>query len=556
MKVGLTGLSLVTAATLAAWIPGSAPWVPRDRTTMIIGINDVYRIEGLERGSKGGLARVRALRAEIERDFPEALLLHGGDFLFPSFASRMYRGEQMISVLNLLDGDQDAFDGRMFVTPGNHEFDRGRLEDAPMLRDRIDGSQFRWLAGNLSFARGPEGEPLVASKNLSRTALVESGGIKIGIFGLTLPTLGVRYIEGFEGERETARLLTAELRARGAEVVVGLTHLEARGDRAILEQVGALGPDIIFGGHDHEAMHLRVDGRFYLKADADARTASVVRVTKKADGALIVEPRLVPLSGSSPVPDAKTQARVDDWQDRHARTFCAAAGSRPQCLEEPYGRTRTILEADEYKIRSRETALGNWIADRMLEAFRPCGAQVAFVNSGALRLNQDVSAGAVLTRRHIEELFAYPSPMHLLKIDGATLGRVAEQSMRAWPGAGSFLQIAGFGFRHDRPGRTATEVSWLDGRGPRRVGAGEPVLAVTVDYLLNPDAGDQDGYQMLNRGQVQSDCAVGGLDIKELVIRELKRAEPPGIAPVIDGRICQGEPGVPCRLPSAAKPAV
>lgn len=521
---------------------------PADRTTALLGINDIYRIEGLERGSTGGLARVRALRQQVEQEFPEALLLHGGDFLFPSFASRMYQGEQMVSILNLLDGDPAGFDSRMFVVPGNHEFDRGRLGDARMLQDRIDGSQFRWLAGNIRFGRAPGGQPLIASRNLAATAIVTSGGIRIGIFGLTLPMVGVQYIAGYAGEQETARELTAALRAQGAEVVVGLTHLEARTDRALLERLGDAGPDVIFGGHDHEAMHAQVGGRWYTKADADARTVSVVKITRKADGALVVEPRLVPLARNSPAPDKGVQARVDEWQARHAQAFCSSVKAGPGCLDEAYGRTRTALEADENKVRGRETSLGNWIADRMLGAFKACGAQVAFVNSGALRLNNDLPAGTVLTRRHIEELFAYPSPMHLLKIDGAALVKVAEQSVRGWPGAGSFVQIAGFGFRHDRPGRTVSDVSWLDARGPRRVQAAEPVLAVTVDYLINPDVGDQDGYSMLNRDQVQKGCGAEGLDIKDLLIRELKAAEPRGIAPVIEGRICQGEPGAPCLL--------
>lgn len=525
--------------------------VASDRTTALLGINDIYRIEGLEGGLTGGLARVRALRLEIEKEFPEALVLHGGDFLFPSFASRMYQGDQMVSILNLLDGDALAFDPRMFVTLGNHEFDRGRLGDASMVRARIDGSQFRWLGGNIRFVRGPEGKPLVASKNLSRTAMATSGGIRVGIFGLTLPMVGVQYVDFFAGELETARELTAELRAQGAEVVVGLTHLEARADRAILERLGEAGPDMILGGHDHESMHVQVNGRWYTKADADARTVSLVKLTKKANGTLVVEPKLLPLAGNNPSPDSMVQARVDEWQARHALAFCSSVKAAPGCLDEAYGRTRTTLEADENKVRGRETSLGNWIADRMLEAFKSCGAQAAFVNSGALRLNNDLPAGTRLTRRHVEELFAYPSPMHLLKIDGATLRKVAEQSIRGWPGAGSFLQIAGFGFHHDRPGRKVGGVAWLDPRGARPVLATEPVLAVTVDFLINPDVGDQDGYQMLKRDQVQKGCGAEGFDIKDLVIRELKAAELAGIAPVIEGRICQGEPGTPCLLPPA-----
>src|SRR6187402_421908 len=124
---------LVALASAGAILLASTPPAEKDRTVVLLAINDVYRIEGLRDGSIGGLARVRALRKELEREAPDLLMLHGGDFLFPSFASRMYQGAQMVSAMNSLDGDPKGFDTRMFVTLGNHEFDSRRLREAPVL---------------------------------------------------------------------------------------------------------------------------------------------------------------------------------------------------------------------------------------------------------------------------------------------------------------------------------------------------------------------------------------------------------------------------------------
>jgi len=552
-KGGIRGLGLAfllaglgAGGDFQAASPAPAP--RRDRTAVLLAINDVYRIEGLE-GEFGGLARVRALRLELERESPDLLLLHAGDFLFPSFASRMYRGEQMISVMNALDGEAGRFDPRMFVTFGNHEFERPKLAEAGLLRERIEGSEFGWLGGNITFGRGADGAPLVDSKNLSRTVLVESGGIRIGIFSLSLPSLGVEYVTDFEGEQRAARALTLDLRSRKAEIIVALTHLNAATDRRLLEALGDDGPDIIIGGHDHEAMAQQVGGRWLLKADSDARTATVVRLTKRADGSLLVQHELRALRGESPAPDAKVQELVNTWQTRHAEAFCNLAKAPRGCLDEVYGRTRTDLGGEENKIRGQETSLGDWVADRMIETFKACGARAAFVNSGALRINRDLSLGSAITRRDVEELFAYPTPMFLVKIDGATLARVADQAVRAWPGSGTWLQIAGFGFRHDTLKRSASDLTWLDPPGTP-VTPSATVLAVTVDYLVNPDAGDQDGYLMLNRGQIVDGCAANGLDLKTVVIGALKSAEPLGIAPRVEGRICQGVRGAPCRIPA------
>ncbi|MEO8360050.1 MAG: 5'-nucleotidase C-terminal domain-containing protein [Vicinamibacteria bacterium] len=521
-----------------------------DRSTTLLAINDVYRIEGLDDGAVGGLARVRTLRKELERDSPDLLMLHGGDFLFPSFASRMYRGEQMVAVLNSLDGDPFAFDLRMFAVFGNHELERPKLKDAAFLKERIDGSQFRWLGANVTFAKGPDGVPLVASRNLSKSAIVESGGIRIGLIGLTIPVVGVEYVADFAGEAAAARAEIAALKAQKAEVIVALTHLNAANDRRLLETLGDAGLDLIIGGHDHESMQFQVNGRWVLKADADARTATIVRLTKKADGGLTVTPELRKIGADSPKPDAEVQSLVNGWQARHAREFCAAVNAGPTCLDEVYGLTRTNLEAEENKIRGTETSLGDWITDRMIATFKSCGAQAAFVNSGSLRLNRDLHPGTTITRRHIEELFAYPSPLYLLKIDGATLAKVADQSVRGWPGSGTWLQVGGFGFRHGTANRTASGLTWLTAKQTRPVTAADSVLAVTGDYLINPEAGDQDGYLMLNQGQIVKTCAINGIDLKTVVIDALKAAAPDGIAPVAEGRICQGVAGAPCRLPT------
>jgi len=515
------------------------------RTAMLLAINDVYRIEGAEEGKAGGLARVRALRRELEREQPGLLVLHAGDLLYPSFASRTYNGEQMIAVLDQLDGS-DAFDPRMFVTFGNHEFEKRKKKDAGILAQRVAESQFRWLGGNVSFAPGNDGRPLVAAENVLRSAVVESGGIRIGLFGLTIPTLGVEYAE-FAGPDAAARELTAKLRREGAEVVVAVTHLNAADDRALLEQLGGDGPDLIVGGHDHEKMAFQANGRWVIKADADARTASVIRLRLDRAGHLDVTSEHRPLAaGGAPSPDRAVQALVDRWQERHAREFCAAQKppAPADCLSVVYGHTRTLLEAEENKIRGRETSLGDWVADRMLETFAACGAQVAFLNAGTLRLNQDLEPGSTLARRQVEELFGFPSPLRLIRIDPAILQETAEQAVRGWPGSGTWLQIAGFAFVHDQEAKAAHGLTLLDPAGARAPRDGESILAVTNDYLINPDAGDRDGYDFLPTEEVPG-CPASGRDLKEVVVEALRKAEPDGIAPATEGRICQ--PGTACR---------
>lgn len=552
----LLSLALAACASPGTQTPAS---VQGERTAVILHINDVYRIEGLEEGQAGGLARLRTLRRELEEKYPDMLLLHGGDFLFPSFASRMYNGEQMVSVLNALDGNS-GFDDRMVVVFGNHELEKGKLKDAPMLDDRIEKSQFRWLGGNMVFKSGADGKPLVDAPNLGRTALVESGGIRIGIFGVTIPT-GAEYVERFDDPIETARELTAELRGQGAEVVVALTHLLVKDDRRLLEtlgDIGDMGPDVILGGHDHEKMAVDVGRRKILKADADARTATVVRISLAPGGRPVVSHDFRKLERLLVKPDPDVLELVGDWQAKHEQEFCTQAGSPPGCLGEIYGLTRTLLEAEENKIRGSETPLGDWVADQMVETLKECGAQAAFINSGSLRLNQDLPAGTRITRRHVEELFGYPTPLHLIRIDGATLQKVADRAVENWPGSGSWLQISGFAYVHDPDAKAARNLTLLTPEGARSVRPDETILVATNDYLLDPKMGDQDGYTMLSLEQKVEGCAADGRDLKEVVVETLKAAgtsiyQGGGIAPKADGRICQPNDNRPCLAVGASE---
>jgi len=531
------------AAAPAAPQTPAATAAPPERTFAILAINDVYRIAGVDGGTRGGLDRLRTLRAELEERYPDLLLLHAGDFLYPSFPSRMFRGAQMVDVMNLLDGDAAAFDERMFVTFGNHELDKGAMKDADALDRRIEESAFYWLGTNVEFVDGDDGRPRVGAHNLLPRALVDAGGVRVGLFSLTTGTARPEYVTAIGDPEATARTAIRELRDAGAEVVVALTHLEAEQDSQLLQALGPEGPDLVVGGHDHQAMALEVDGRWVLKADADAVTAQVIEVTLPAAGAAPrVAHHLVGLGPTSPQPDPAVAAVIADWGERHDRLFCAGIGQPAGCLGDELGRTAVELVGEELEIRRFETDLGDWIADRMLDAFDepeelPAGVApapvVAFINSGSLRLNQDLPPGPV-TREGIEELFAYPAPLVLLEIDGATLQQVLDRAVQGWSGNGWWLQVAGLAFRHDPQAVTATDATLLTPGGPRPLDPGERVLAVTQAYLVDPTMGDQDGYAMLGPQQI----VAAGPDLKQRVIDALAAAGTAGIDPAVEGRIC------------------
>ena len=65
-----------------------------DRTTAevpdltLIHLNDVYRIDAVEDGNRGGMSRVATIVRRLQADGREVRITHGGDFLYPSLVRR------------------------------------------------------------------------------------------------------------------------------------------------------------------------------------------------------------------------------------------------------------------------------------------------------------------------------------------------------------------------------------------------------------------------------------------------------------------------------------
>lgn len=491
----------------------------------IISVNDTYRIEGLPEAGIGGFARLRTLRQLHEAEGP-VLLLHGGDLLYPSPMSQLYGGRQVVDLLNLLDGQEGVDDPLFFATLGNHEFDKDDAEDAAGLAETLAGAELGWVSSNIGWAAGSGLGSVV-----DRSALVEVGDVTVGLLGITGPFKHPAYVDRFADPVETARAVTAELRDAGAELVVGLTHLDASDDVALLDTLGDEGPDLVVGGHDHAAMTVIGGGaRWVVKADADAASAVVTRVWREGERWRIV-PDVVALDGGM-VEDPLVAARVDEWLARYGAERCALLGQEAGCLDVPLGCTRTGLVAEEIAIRARETSMGSWVADLALGAFSGQGGQVALINAGGLRLNKDLPAGTVLTQAHLDELLPYSMQTRLLRLTGSQLQAAVEHGVADWPGSGRFLQVAGLAVRHDVNDNSVGPVHLMTADGPQPVAAEDEVLVVTVGYLA--DGGD--GYDMLAAGEVVD---AAGPELRVLITDALDAAGEGCVAPAATGRICQ-----------------
>jgi 5'-nucleotidase len=468
----------------------------------LLQVNDVYRFTPTDRGARGGLARVSTLRKEIMARSPNTLFLLSGDTISPSVESLTYKGAQMIDAWNAVGLDYSVF--------GNHEFDFG----PEVLKERMKESRFGWLGANVidkktgkTFADTP---PYV---------IREFEGVKIGIIGLVLPETKVTSRPGpdveFLNPCDVARRLVPEMRSRGANVVVGLTHLTMREDKELARCADF---DLIIGGHEHtllESLSVRTP---IFKMTSDAREMARIQLNIYAGSGRLesIDWEAIPVTS-----EIASDPTFDSVMRKYEKLL--------RELDERVGRTDVPLEARDEPSRSEETNVGDFIADTFR---RVTGADVAILNGGTIRADTVIDAGD-LTRRDVLSILPFPNPVVKLEVKGVTIRAALEHGVsrsREDQQPGRFPQVSGLRFTFDtsRPaGSRVTEIT---------VG-GEPLddrktytLATTT--FLAVEGGDD--YKMLQnqRFLIKPEQAERAPEILRKAI-----ASVPSIAPRTDGRI-------------------
>jgi 5'-nucleotidase len=493
-------LALIVALLATPYAANAqGPRVCTVRVTLL-QVNDVYRFTPADRGAAGGLARVSTLRKQIIKESPNALFLLAGDTISPSVESITFKGRQMIDAWNQLGLDYSVF--------GNHEFDYG---DAVLL-ERMKESNFKWLGANVVDSK--------TGKTFGATPLFdvrEFGGVKVGIFGLTLPETKTTSKPGadtvFGDPCATARAVVPQIRAAGANTIVALTHLSMRQDKQLAQC--AEGIDVIIGGHEHTLLQSASSGTPIFKMTADARELGRIDLNI----------------------DPKT-GRVDsiDWQvipvtDKTADdpAFAPVVEKYGKLLTElaaPVGRTEVALDARSATSRSEETNVADFIAD----AFRrETGADVALVNGGSIRADDVLPAGE-LTLRDVLSILPFGGDIVKIEVTGETLMKALEHGVSlTGPGAepGRFPQVSGLRYTFD--------ASLPSGARVKEVTVGGKPLDPKKTYTLATSAfvaGGGDQYEMLKG---HANLLKEKLTDSDVLRRAIAAAKT--IAPRTDGRV-------------------
>jgi 5'-nucleotidase len=467
----------------------------------LLQVNDVYQFSP-DADGKGGLARVLTLRKSIQAENPNTLFLLAGDTISPSVESITYKGAQMIEAWNAIGLD--------YATFGNHEFDFG----PDVLRERIRESKFGWVAANV--IDNKTGKPF---GGVEPFVIREFGGVKIGIFGLVLPETKQTSRPGpeveFRNPCDVAKKMVSEIHDRGAKVVVALTHLSMREDKEVARCADV---NLIIGGHEHTLLESSAGGAPIFKMTADARELgrfdlNINKSTGKLDS---IDWKVMPVTKDTP--DAPEFSAV---YQKYAALLTQ--------LAKPVGRTSVALEARSKENRTRETNVGDFVAD----AFRKAtGADVALMNGGSVRADELMAPGE-LTVRDVLSILPFKNKLVKLEITGVTLRAALEHGVsRAAEDAepGGFPQVSGIQFSFDASRKPGDRIVDLKVNGQPLDPERKYTLGTTT--FVGLDGGD--GYTMLKGATVVVPPERLPLD-SEALQRAISSVR--SIAPKVEGRI-------------------
>lgn len=510
MRVKILSVVLCTIAFVSADARAQQKQPVQTKIT-ILQLNDVYEISPVDRGQRGGMARVATLLKQIRAASPNTLFLIAGDFISPSVASRVFEGRQMVDALNAVGMDIATF--------GNHEFDFG----PEVLRQRMKESRFAYTIANV-FDKAT-GRPFGGA---SEYIIREMGGVRVAIFGLLLaetesmskPGPGVR----FDNPVTVGTRLARKLRRQGADVIIALTHLPMAEDKQLSL---AADVDLIVGGHEHELLQSVAGGAPISKMGSDARNVgrmdlNMILIRKSRPGRRSrraafklqsIDWQILPVTNS--IKDDEAVAAVVADYEKQLNVS----------LGQVIGKTSVMLDARASTVRFRESNLGNFLADVYRDTM---GTDVALVNSGSIRSNTTYEPGD-LTKKTVINILPFNNKLVKVQLKGEHIKRLLENGVsEAGHESGKFPQVSGMSFTYDANKPAGSRVISIE-VGGKPIDPGKTyTMALTAYVLEGGDGYDFKGAQVL----VNEEAGPGESEVVMDTI--LKKGT---ISPQVEGRI-------------------
>jgi S-sulfosulfanyl-L-cysteine sulfohydrolase len=351
-------------------------------------------------GRVGGFAHMATLVKRLKANRPGALLLDGGDTWQGSATSLWTNAQDMVDACKLLGVN---------VMTGHWEFTYG-MERVKEIVEKDFKGQVDFVAQNIK--TNDFGDPV-----FSPYVMKQMNGVPVAIVGQAFPYTPIanpRYLVadwGFGIQDENMQKVVDEARAKGAQVVVLLSHNGMDVDLKMASRVRGI--DAIFGGHTHDGVPLAVPVKnpggttLVTNAGSNGKFLGVMDFEVKGGRVANFRYRLLPIFSNLLQADAEMDALITK-----------ARAPYETKLNEKLGVTEGLL----YR---RGNFNGSWdqlICDALMDVQ---GAEIAF--SPGFRWGTSLLPGDVITRELLMDQLAITYPYATVsQMSGETIKTVLE----------------------------------------------------------------------------------------------------------------------------------
>jgi 5'-nucleotidase / UDP-sugar diphosphatase len=452
----------------------------------LLGVGDVYKFEGGK--TRGGLARLNAVARAERAANPNFLYLFDGDMFSPSLLSGLDKGENMVTLTNVVPFD--------LAVPGNHEFDFG----TDNFLAKMKTSKYPWAAINLTKGDGS------AIEGLGGVVMKEMAGVKLALIPVaqdTSPQVSSTGDWKFGPTAASAIDAAKASRKAGADLVIGVVQAPHSDDQAMLSSKAF---DVIISGDDHDLVVQYNGVTAYVDTSTEANHLVPIDLTvdvQEKDGKRTVtwEPNFRFIDTASVTPDPETQKLVDAYKAELDKE-----------LNVVVGKTAGPLDSRRNIVRTQEAAIGNLIADAMKDAV---GADIAITNGGTIRADRQYAAGADITRKDILTELPFGNVTVVVELTGQQIWDALENGFsKIEDGSGRFPQVSGLKIVADvkKPAGSRVVSAMV---GDKALDPAAKYKLATNDFML----GGGDGYVSFAAGKVLVDARGGKLVANDVMVK-------------------------------------
>jgi len=369
-----------------------------------------------------GIAKIAGFINEQKKD-DEVLVLNAGDLIQGTIYTTLTKGEAMIEPVNAMQLDA--------IAAGNHEFDYG-LDQLLKIEKKLKAPI---ISANIKYKKDD-------SLLFKHSIIEEIDGIKVGVFGLTTPETSYKTspknVEDlyFDDIVKTSREMVKYLNDQGVDIVIGLAHVGNEGNDTtikVAEQVEGI--DVIIDGHSQIVFEEKVKDTLIVQAGEYGENIGKLKITKKDNGEITVKPFMYSYDEVKDVtPDAKVTKAVENVLTKVDKI-----------TNQVIATTEVRLAGEREEVRTRETNLGNMVADAMKNSFKD--ADVALTNGGGIRAS--IAKGDI-TKGNIIDVLPFGNVASLIEVTGQDIQTALEHGLSQYPEAnGAFPHISGMKVEFD-----------------------------------------------------------------------------------------------------------